>query len=262
MDSEFIRRYKSLYDQQPSSRIFAPLAEAYRKEARFEEALSIAERGVLEHPHFASGRVTLGRILIDLGRVDEALAHLEKAVETAPENILAHRLLAEAYLQLKDRKNSLKSFKMVLFLSPMDERAEKQIRRLESITAADYEEETFQLQTLRETRLRTAYEDERWEVDRAVSLCDAFIVRNDFERALEVLESLEDSIKKNSEIKKRMTALKDRAPSARRTSSDAETSAPEAIELQTQQIVRNNEKIEFLEGLMHRIKNRSRQHSE
>ncbi|MBX9768243.1 MAG: tetratricopeptide repeat protein [Bdellovibrionales bacterium] len=261
MDSEFIRRYQSLYDQEPSSRIFAPLAEAYRKEARFEEALSIAERGVLEHPHFASGRVTLGRILIDLGRVEEALDHLEKAVETAPENILAHRLLAEAYLQLKDRKNSLKSFKMVLFLNPTDERAEKQIRRLESITAADYEEETFQLQSLRDTRLTTHQEDERWEVDRAVSLCDAFIVRNDFDRALEVLESLDDNIKKNSEIKKRLAALKNRAPSLDKTSAGTEVSAPDTIELQTQQIVRTNEKIEFLEGLMQRIKNRSQHHS-
>jgi tetratricopeptide (TPR) repeat protein len=257
MDSEFIRRYQSLYDQDPSSRIFAPLAEAYRKEANFEFALSIAERGVLEHPHFASGRVTLGRILIDLGRVEEALKHLEKAVETAPENILAHRLLAEAYLQLKDRKNSLKSFKMVLFLNPTDERAEKQIRRLESITAADYEEDTFQLQSLRETRLTTTAEDERWEVDRAVSLCDAFIVRNNFDRALEVLESLSENIKKNSDIKKRLSALRNRAPELGERTSVSHAPGPDPIELKTQHMVKAHKKIEFLEGLMHRIKSRS-----
>jgi tetratricopeptide (TPR) repeat protein len=257
MDSEFIRRYQSLYDQDPSSRIFAPLAEAYRKEARFEQALSIAERGVLEHPHFASGRVTLGRILIDLGRVEEALDHLEKAVETAPENILAHRLLAESYLQLKDRKNALKSFKMVLFLNPSDDRAEKQIRRLESITAADYEEDAFQLQSLRETRLTTTAEDERWEVDRAMSLCDAFIVRNDFDRALEVLESLDENIKENSEIKKRLNALQDRAPRMNEQTAVSHSPGPDPIEVKTQQIVKANQKIEVLETLMHRIKKRS-----
>ena len=256
MDSEFIRRYQSLYDQQPSSRIFAPLAEAYRKEARFEEALSIAERGVLEHPHFASGRVTLGRILIDLGRVEAALEHLEKAVETAPENILAHRLLAEVYLQLKDRKNALKSFKMVLFLNPVDERAEKQIRRLESITAAEYEEDAFQLQSLGETRLSSTAEDDRWEVERVVSLCDAFIVRNDFNRALEVIESSSENIKQNTEIQKRLIALRSRSSVAPTQDRNTEEEA-QAIEAKTQQIVQTQNKIQRLEELMRRIKSRA-----
>ncbi|MBX9768157.1 MAG: tetratricopeptide repeat protein [Bdellovibrionales bacterium] len=260
MDSEFIRRYQALYDQQPSSRIFAPLAEAYRKEARFDEALSIAERGVLEHPHFASGRVTLGRILIDLGKVQEALEHLEKAVETAPENILAHRLLAEAYLQMKDRKSALKSFKMVLFLNSSDERAEKQIRRLESLTAADYEDDAFQLQSLRETRLSDNPEEEHWEIERAVSLCDAFIVRNDFERALQVLESLSEKIRKNGEVKKRLTALRNRSSLETSSSSEAAqevSQAADPIEVQTQHILKAQGKIDYLEKLMHRIKSRT-----
>ena len=56
---EFIERYQKLYEEDPKSRIFAPLAEAYRKMGLINEALELAQNGVKIHPQFSGGRVAL-----------------------------------------------------------------------------------------------------------------------------------------------------------------------------------------------------------
>src|SRR6185437_2914404 len=98
INPEFVERYQQLYEADPKSRIFAPLAEAYRKMGLLKEAREVAEAGVGHNPQFAGGRVALGRIFCDLGLIKEATRELKKATELAPENVLAHQVLGECYL--------------------------------------------------------------------------------------------------------------------------------------------------------------------
>src|SRR6185312_9107047 len=92
INPEFVERYQRLYEADPKSRIFAPLAEAYRKMGLLNEARDVAESGVANHPDFPGGRVALGRVLNDLGLIEEAVRELKKAAELAPENILAQQI--------------------------------------------------------------------------------------------------------------------------------------------------------------------------
>jgi tetratricopeptide (TPR) repeat protein len=70
---EYLRRFK----EDPTSRVFAPLAEAYRRLGRVEEAIEIALEGLEHHPDFHGGRVTLAKCYIDKKKYSEAKAALE-----------------------------------------------------------------------------------------------------------------------------------------------------------------------------------------
>src|SRR5688572_23036133 len=104
---EFIERYQKLFEKDPKSKVFAPLGEAYRKMGLIKEALSILERGVKFHPHFASGRVALAKVLISQNEHTKAIEQLLVATDLSPENLLAQKLLAECYIALKKSKEAL-----------------------------------------------------------------------------------------------------------------------------------------------------------
>lgn len=145
VNNEFLERYQKLWDADQTSRVFAPLAEAYRKNGNLHQALQICRQGLNLHPNFAGGWLQLAKIYSDREEVSKAIGALKKAVALAPENIHAHNLLADLYLTQKQPKESLKAFKMVLLLNPNDSRARKTIERLESLTADEYSSETFQI---------------------------------------------------------------------------------------------------------------------
>src|SRR5882757_1022853 len=123
VNSEFVERYQLELAKNPRSRVFASLAEAYRKMGLIDEAKRICRFGTEAHPDFAGGHVAYAKVLLDLKAPAEALTHLEKATKLSPDNLLAHNLLGETLIQLRRPKDALKAFKMVLFLDPENTRA-------------------------------------------------------------------------------------------------------------------------------------------
>lgn len=231
VNHEFIARYQELYEKDPTSKVFAPLAEAYRKMGLLEEALKTCAAGVKHHPDFPSGQVALAKILVDLGRPTEAIEHLQRATELSPENILAHSLLAQLLLELKRPTEALKSFKMVLFLNPTDKKSAQAIKKLESLAAKDFEENLFDFEPIKKNldlkpplanlkgELPADTIDQKLrQIERVLSLADAFTVRNDIERALEALEDGIKSLGPHPEIVGRLNLLKERTRTPYRSS--------------------------------------------
>ena len=127
-----IYHYLRRYQEDPRSRVFAPLAEAYRKAGLLNEAIEIARDGVRIHPHFIGGRVALARALFDQGNYQEVVKELEPVVMDAPDNLVAQRLLAESYLILGRIAESLSAYKLLLFFIPNDQEIEKLVQEIET----------------------------------------------------------------------------------------------------------------------------------
>jgi tetratricopeptide (TPR) repeat protein len=81
----------------PASIAFAALAEEYRRDGQFEEAIATCMAGLRRHPAYLSAHVTLGRALAAAGRQAAAIAELEYVLGLAPENLAAVRALAEIH---------------------------------------------------------------------------------------------------------------------------------------------------------------------
>jgi len=115
----------------PKSRIFYPLAEELRKVSQFTEAEQVLHTGLANHPTYLSAWVSLGRVMRDLGKNDQAVEALTKALQLDPGNVVAARILADAYLALGEKVEAIKKYKLVHALLPSDEELEATIERLE-----------------------------------------------------------------------------------------------------------------------------------
>ncbi len=124
--------YLKKYQEDPNSRVFAPLAEAYRKANRVDEAIEIAREGLRIHPGFVGGRVALARALFDKKLYDEVIAELKAVVQDVPDNLVAQRLLAESYLIQGHVAEALAAFKMLLYFAPQDAETARIVQELEA----------------------------------------------------------------------------------------------------------------------------------
>ena len=215
VSTEFITKYQKVLDEDPESKVFAPLAEAYRKIGQLDQAYKTAVSGLEHHPHFASGRVAMGKIHIDRGNWQEAQEELKKAAELSPDNLLAHQLLAQVCLNLKQPKKALAAYKMVLFLSPEHAEAKKVIKKLESLTADEYESEAFEFVDLHtptepSEKIAPSSAQKNRLLERALSLADAHTIRGDIAKAQKVLEETHKDIGAHPELTKRLSRIADR----------------------------------------------------
>lgn len=63
----------------------------------FAEAQQALGKSVAERPQYAASQLELGELLLGAGRVDQAVAHLARALELAPKNPAVYAHLAVAY---------------------------------------------------------------------------------------------------------------------------------------------------------------------
>lgn len=124
--------YLKKYQEDPNSRVFAPLAEAYRKVNRIDEAIEIAREGLKIHPGFIGGRVALARALFDKQLYDEVIEELKPVIRDAPDNLVAQRLVADSYLIQGQVADALGAYKMLLYFAPQDLEAAQLVQELES----------------------------------------------------------------------------------------------------------------------------------
>src|SRR3954471_19636971 len=96
-DSPRIEELKRRVQSDPASIAFAALAEEYRRAGRFTEAIDTCTNGLVRHPSYLSAHVTLGRALMDVGRLEDAREELQHVLRLAPENLAAIRGLAEIH---------------------------------------------------------------------------------------------------------------------------------------------------------------------
>jgi tetratricopeptide (TPR) repeat protein len=115
----------------PKSRLFYPLGEELRKVGNLEEAEQVLRAGLGYHPTYLSGWVGLGRILRERGNNQGAVEVLSKALKLDPGNVVAARHLAETYLDLGEKVEAIKKYKLVHALLPADQEVEAIIQRLD-----------------------------------------------------------------------------------------------------------------------------------
>ena len=119
-------------ERDPGSRLFAQLAEEYRKAGNHADAIRVVRTGLAQHPSYPSARLTLGRALLDSGDAAGARVELETALKEAPDNILASRFLGQALEKLGELAPAILQLQRTLKLAPGDRQLESQIAALET----------------------------------------------------------------------------------------------------------------------------------
>jgi tetratricopeptide (TPR) repeat protein len=115
----------------PKSRLFFPLAEELRKNGRLPDAEQVLRTGLVVHATYLSAWVSLGRVLREQGKNADAVDALNTALQVDPGNVVAARLLADAYFDLGEKVEAIKKYKLVHALMPSDEELEAKIAQLD-----------------------------------------------------------------------------------------------------------------------------------
>jgi tetratricopeptide (TPR) repeat protein len=119
-DTSRIDDLRRRVQKDPASIAFAQLAEELRRAGEFQEAVEVCRAGLEQHPSYLSARVTLGRALLELDRLDEAEVELRLVLKSAPENLAALRGLGEICMRRGGLEQALAHFRLALTLAPND----------------------------------------------------------------------------------------------------------------------------------------------
>lgn len=104
-----------------SPRVFLQLADELRRAGQTGRAIEVLRDGLAWRPESVSGWVALGRILLDEDDSGAAIAALEQAIERDPTQLVANRLLTEAWIRVGDAEKARASLERSRLLSLPDE---------------------------------------------------------------------------------------------------------------------------------------------
>jgi len=119
-DNQRIDDLRRRVQKDPASIAFAQLAEECRRSGQVEEAVEVCRAGLAIHPGYLSARVTLGRALIEMNDLDQALQELTVVLKSAPENLAAIRGIAEIHHRRGDFAEALAQYRAALALARND----------------------------------------------------------------------------------------------------------------------------------------------
>lgn len=118
VDLNELERYLRIYQENPDSRVFAPLADMYRRLARYREAEQICREGLQRHPYYAGGKVALAYILFDTTRLAEAYQEIEAVVTYYPDNLMARKILVRVLMGMGQSDKAHREYAALLQMAP------------------------------------------------------------------------------------------------------------------------------------------------
>jgi len=137
-----IKKFEDILAKDPHSYCFAPLSELYRKLGLLDDAISIAKRGIEEHPEYIGGFMAVGRALFEKGVMGEAKTALEKVAKATPENLMAQKILSQIYLAEGNMAAAERALLLLLTFNPEDTESRLSLEVLSRQSIVPEEKET------------------------------------------------------------------------------------------------------------------------
>jgi len=125
-----IEKLEARWAENPDGRYFAPLADAYRKAGRVDEAITVVTGGLAKHPDYLSAHIVLGRCHLE--RKDDAAAGaaFDRVLGLDSENIIALKSLAEIAERTGETEAARRWLMRLLIVDQMNSEAADDLARL------------------------------------------------------------------------------------------------------------------------------------
>lgn len=121
-----IAKCAKILDENPSSQIFAALADAHRKKGDLDQAFRVCQNGLKIHPGYGSGHLVMAKINMDKGMYDWAESETQRAIELDGATRTTELLLSEVYIYKGEFNKACRLLERLLSSDPENE----QIRKL------------------------------------------------------------------------------------------------------------------------------------
>ena len=188
---------KTRWERDPASRAFLPLAEEYRRLGRLAESEKVCREGLQRYPNYHSARVSLGRTLLEMDRLEESSSEFRAVLESEPQNLLAGRLLAGIYRNQGRWSEALETFRRLQSFYPDDAEVRSQVYQLERGPEEDSQAQAPQTSTA------TAGQD----AIATNTLAEIYFRQGLVERAVAVYENMLRADPDNQAVRRRMSEI-------------------------------------------------------
>jgi tetratricopeptide (TPR) repeat protein len=132
-----LRTLTATLARDPTSLVYAELAQALRRRGQNDEALRVVLHGLARHPHHAEGHDALARIYADLGDMDRAGLAWGRVLDIAPETPGALKGVAFVRFRQKDATAAAALLEQALALDPSDEEARRALETVRRVAHED-----------------------------------------------------------------------------------------------------------------------------
>jgi tetratricopeptide (TPR) repeat protein len=199
-----IGSYLQIVTKDPSSTAFVPLAEAYRQIGLLDDALEAARLGTERLPHFSPGFSTMGRILGQMGRLDESMSAYARALSIDRQSQSALVGLARLHLVRGERDQARKILQQAKEFHPDDEKIS------DMLIALDLPRPWSEIKKATTTHEQgPAHQSVPDEPIATATLAEIYVKQGLLDKALEVYQGILVQSPENESAHKRIMQLQD-----------------------------------------------------
>ena len=199
-----IGSYLQIITKDPSSTAFVPLAEAYRQIGLLDDALEAARFGTEMLPHFSPGFSTMGRILGQMGRLDESLSAYSRALSIDRQSQAALVGLSRLHLVRGERDQAQKILQQAKEFHPDDEKIS------DMLVALDLPRPWANIkQASKAQEQGPSHESAPGEPIATATLAEIYVKQGLLDKALEVYQGILAQSPENESARKRIMRLQE-----------------------------------------------------
>jgi len=202
-----IGSYLQIFAKDPSSTAFVPLAEAYRQIGLLDDALEAARLGTKMLPHFSPGFSTMGRILGQMGRIDEAMSAYAKALSIDRQSQSALVGLARLHLIRAERDMARKILHQAAEFHPNDEKISDMLIALDLPRPWAEIKQATQLQV--SVPKRETVPDKPGEPIPTATLAEIYVKQGVFDKAIKIYQDIFIQFPENDAARLRIAQLQE-----------------------------------------------------
>jgi tetratricopeptide (TPR) repeat protein len=210
------------------SSVFVQLAEAYRSQGRYEEAIATCQKGLEKMPDSLRGRLLLGKCYLEKTMIPQAKEELEGVAREMEDCFSVYKLLSLVYLHEKNPEKALEVLRKFLSLPPAEGSPRKPISHPEK--ALPHGEVRPALATRRFDQPRTPREAEKSVgaekpapgAIRTDTLAEIYIKQGKLDRALAIYREILTREPENIAVREKYEGLQGRVAEEQKAVSQKE----------------------------------------
>jgi Tfp pilus assembly protein PilF len=129
-----IEYFSNKFEKNPKSKVFMPLALAYLKLGKLDEAIDVCQRGLDLNPDYIAAKTIMAQAFLEKGMKEEAKGLLIEIATLNKSNYRANKLLGEIYRSEDNIEKAVYYYRTALQTSPEDTELKNLIEELADVS--------------------------------------------------------------------------------------------------------------------------------